>query len=134
MTEADAYRVLGVSRSTDRSRPERLYLQKCRQLRLRMVPGMPVATRQKAQAELARVDAAWQVIRASGPAGPAAKKPAARKTATPSSPHALPYQKPQTLGEAWDQVASVMPFSESVTATVLILVSLITLTALLTSL
>jgi len=43
------------------------------------------------------------------------------------------YRKPQTLGEAWDQVASVMPFSEPVTATILILVLLITLTALLKS-
>ena len=45
-------------------RVELLYREKCRKLRLQMVPGMLAEVRQKAQAELATVEAAWQIIRA----------------------------------------------------------------------
>lgn len=136
MTETDAYKVLGASRSVAQSRAERLYRQKRAQLRLQIVPGMPLATRQKAQAQLAELETAWQVLQVSRPARarrPTKKKPkpAARKAATPSRTPRRPYPKPQTLGEAWEQVASMMPFSEPVTAIILILGLLATIMALL---
>ena len=134
MTKAEAYRVLGTSSSADRSTAELLYQDKCRKLRLQMVPGMPVAVRHSAQAELARIDAAWQVIRAPGPARTATRQAATPRNTRPSPASVPPYRKPQTLGEAWEQVVAVMPFSEPVTAIILILVFLITMAALLTRL
>ncbi len=135
MTKAEAYRVLGISSSAGRSKAELLYQDRCRKLRLQMVPGMPVAARQSAQAELARIGAAWQVIRAPGPARTATKQATATPRTTRSSPASVPpYQKPQTLGEAWQQVVAVMPFSEPVMAIILVLVFLITIAALLSRL
>jgi len=134
MTKAEAYRVLGTSSSAGRSKAELLYQDKCRKLRLQMVPGMPVSARQSAHAELARINTAWQVIQAPGPARTATKKAATQRTARSSPASVLPYRKPRTLGEAWEQVASAMPFSEPVTAIILILVFLITIAALLSRL
>jgi len=139
MTQAEAYTVLGISSSARRSKAELLYQEKSKKLRLQMVPGMPVAIRQKAQAELARVDTAWQIVQASRPTRPtstkpATTKPATRKTARPSPANVMPYRKPQTLAEAWEEVISLMPFSRPVAVMVLILVFLITILSLLTRL
>jgi len=136
MTQAEAYRVLGISGSAKRSKAEILYQEKSKKLRLQMVPGMPVAIRQKARTELARVDTAWQIVQAARPtsAKPATAKPATRKTARPSPATVMPYRKPQTLAEAWEEVISLMPFSKPVAVIVLILVFLITILSLLTHL
>lgn len=134
MTKAEAYKVLGTSSSAGRSKAELLYREKCRTLRLQMVPGMPVAVRQNAQAELARIGAAWQVIQAPGAAQRAKKKTAAKKAAGPTPTHIPPYRKPQTLGEAWGQVVAMMPFSEPVAAVVMILALLVTIMVVLTHL
>ena len=136
MTQAEAYTVLGISSSTRRSNAEMLYQEKSKKLRLQMVPGMPVAIRQKAQAELARVDTAWQIVQAARPtrptsAKPTTPKPAKRKTARPSPANVMPYRKPQTLGETWEEVISLMPFSRPVAVIVMILVFLITILSLL---
>jgi len=136
MTQAEAYRVLGISSSTRRPNAQLLYQEKCKKLRLQMVPGMPVAIRQKAQAELARVDTAWQIVQAARPtrptsAKPVTAKPATRKKARPSPPNVIPYRKPQTLAEAWEQVVLLSPFSEAVTAVIMIAVFLLTIISLL---
>jgi len=134
MTREEAYKALGVSRTAGRSKAEQLYRERCRKLRLQMVPGMPTTARQKAQAELARVDTAWQVLRAPGPATNTTGKPSTKRAARSSAANVVPHRTPQTLGEAWEQVASAMPFSEPVIAVVLILVLLVVILALVTHL
>jgi len=134
MTQTEAYTVLGISGSTRRSKAEILYQEKSKKLRLQMVPGMPVAIRQKAQAELARVDTAWQIVQAARPTKPATTKAPTRKTARPSPATVMPYRKPQTLAEAREEVISLMPFSRPVAVIVLILVFLMTILSLLTHL
>jgi hypothetical protein len=135
MTKAEAYRVLGTSSSASRSKAELLYQDKCRKLRLQMVPGMPVAARQSARAEMAKINTAWQAIQAPGPARATTRQATATPRTTRSSPATvLPYRKPRTLGEAWQQVVSMMPFSEPVTVIILILVFLVTMAALLSRL
>ena len=128
MTKADAYRVLGTSRSVARSRAERLYQQKCRHLRLQMVPGMPVAVRQRAQAELAQLDAAWRVIAVAGPARSSTKKPTTPKTPKPSPPRVPPHRKSPTVGATGKRIASAMPYLAPITVAILALVLTTTLT------
>lgn len=128
MTKAQAYKVLGASRSVARFRAERLYQQKCRHLRLQMVPGMPVAVRHRAQAELAQLDAAWHVITAAGPARSPARKPAARKPATPLPPRVPPRRKPATVVAMGKRIASAIPYLALITAVMLALIVTITLT------
>lgn len=138
MTKAEAYKTLGVGKSTSRSKAELVYREKCKELRSQLVPGVPTETRTKAGAELARLAAAWQTIRTEP-----AHKTRTPKTATaksppkpprPERPAVRPCQKPQTLGEAWEQVVSQMPFSEPVAVLILILMLLIAILSLLSAL
>jgi len=121
MTKAEAYRVLGTSRSVARFRAERLYQQKRRHLRLQMVPGMPVTVRQRAQAELAQLDAAWHVIAAAGPARSSPKTPRS------SPPRVSPRRKSPTVGAMGKRITSAMPYLALITAVMLALVVTITL-------
>jgi len=132
MTQAEAYIVLGVSRSASRSRKEQAYQEKQRKLRLKLVPGNPLADRRKAQAELARLTTAWQVLKASPTARPRAKKPAPRKW-TPPKPQPVPPQIPQTLTEAWELLLDLMPFPKPVTVMLVIIVFLLTIVSLIRS-
>lgn len=136
MTQAEASRVLGISPSFSPFRIEQAYREKQRQLRLKLIPGNPLADRQKAQAELARLTTAWQILQASPAAKPHARKstskPASRKTARPKpipvKPLPVnPHQKPQTLAEAWDLFIGLMPFPEPITVVLLIAVFLLTI-------
>ena len=111
MTKVQAYRALGTSSSVGRRRAELLYREKCRKFRLQMVPGMPIEVRQKAQAELATVDAAWQVIRASDPAKARKTRSSRKPTACPSAASATPPHKQQTPGPTWGPAASETSFS-----------------------
>ena len=131
MTKAQAYRVLGTSGSAGRSRAELLYRQECHQLRLRMMPGMPAAARQSAQAELAKVDAAWRVLQASRPTKPPPQKPASAKMPRSVPANAKSPHEPQKRAKGYEGVTSVTPFSEPVTIIVVILVLLVALVALL---
>ncbi len=121
MTKAEAYRILGASRSVARFRAERLYQQRCTQLRLRMVPGMPVAIRQRAQVELAQVDAAWRVITAAGATSSSAR--------TPRTPPARvsPRRKQRTVVAMGKRIASAMRYLAMIAAAILALVVIITL-------
>ncbi len=138
MTRAEAYKTLGITSSTSVYRAEQLYQEKCKKLRLQMVPGIPVTTRQKAHAEMALVDTAWQVLQTAGPTKhtatkPATPKPTAKKKTKPPSTYTIPYQKPQTLAESWEQLISLMPFSRTVAVIVVITVFLLTIMSLLAS-
>lgn len=120
MTLSQAYSVLGTN-SRSHAKAQQLYRDKRQELRLQMVPGMPVKIRQNAQTELAQLEAAWQVIN-TRPATP--KKRRTQKTVPGPPVKAVPQGKPQTLGDAWDQAASTMPFPEPVIVIVVILVAL----------
>jgi hypothetical protein len=126
MTLSEAVHVLGAD-SMSHAKAGLLYREKREKLRLQMVPGMPVGMRQNAQAELARLEAAWQIINAQ-PATP--KKRRTRRNVPRRPAKVVPRGKPQTLGEAWDQVASAMPFPEPVLVVMVILVALLILVAL----
>lgn len=131
MTKAQAYQVLGMSSSASYRRAELLYREKCRNLRLQMVPGMPAEVRQEAQAELARVDAAWQVIRTPSPTK-TTRKAAKKQPAGPSTANVASYRRPRTLGQAQGPAASVVPFSLPVIVILAIAVLILIVMALLT--
>ena len=131
MTKAQAYRVLGMSSSVGRGRAELLYRQKCHELRLQMMPGMPAAARQKAQAKLAQVNAAWQVVRAPSPAQTTARKTPRKQPTGPAPVHLTPYHKAQSPGKAWEQMASALPFPELVTVILVIVVLVLAIVTLL---
>ena len=65
MTRIEACRALGISSSASISKAELLYQKKCKEFQLHMVPGMPQATRQKAQANLVRLTSAWETLQKS---------------------------------------------------------------------
>jgi hypothetical protein len=130
MTKAEAYSVLGTSNSVACSKTELLYQQKRKELRLQMVPGMPVATRQKAMTDLTTLEAAWQVLQTAPPT-PHRSPKRARSKPMPAQPVtaanvASPWA--QSLGEAWDQVILLLPFSRPVSSAVLLLLLVVTLT------
>jgi len=130
MTQAEAYRVLGISRSASRLRKEQVYQEKQKKLRLKLIPGNTQADRRKALTELAMLTAAWQVVKTSPAAKTHTKKPTSRKRAKPR-PLPIPHQKPQTLAEAWELFAQISPFSRPVTVIIMILVFLLTIISLL---
>jgi hypothetical protein len=132
MTKAQAYKVLSMSTSASYGRAELLYREKCRRLRLEMMPGMPAEIRQKAQAELVTVDAAWQVIRATNPAKTPATKPARKPTAGPSTRPVTSHHRAQTQSQAQDPAASETPFSSPVMVIVAIAVLILIAMTLLT--
>jgi len=139
MTQAEACRVLGISRSVSPSRIEQAYREKQRELRLKLIRGNPLADRQKAQAELAKLTTAKQALQITSTAKSYPKNPVPKKTTrarpTRAKPATVNYcQKPQTLAEAWEQVVSLMPFSERVTAIIVIVVFLLTIISLLRNL
>jgi hypothetical protein len=134
MTKTEAYKMLGIGRSTSRTKAEQAYHAKCKELRSQMVPGLPAQTRTKAGAELAKLTTAWQIIKAA----PTAKKPA-KKSMPRQAPKSKPaaakqHQAPQTLAEAWEEVVSQMPFPEPVMVIIVIAVLLLTLISLATAL
>ena len=136
MTKAEAYKTLGIPMAAGPKTAETSYLEKRKKLQIQFLPGIPFATRQEAQTELIRIDAAWRTIQASHKATP---KPAKKRAATgnPTKPfpaRPVPYQKPQTLADAWEELISMMPFSRHVTVAILILVFLLTMLSLLNGL
>jgi hypothetical protein len=136
MTQAEAYKVLGISRSVSPSRTEQAYQEKQRELRLKLIPGNPLADRQKAQAELARLTTARQTLQITLTAKSYPGKPVPKKTTNAKPARAKPatvnyYQKPQTLAEAWELFVQLSPFPEHVTAILLGLMFLIVLIGLL---
>jgi hypothetical protein len=87
-----------------------------------MAPGMPLVIRQRAQTELAQLDAAWQVIAVAGPTGSSAKKP------KPSPPCVPPRRKPPAVVAMGNRLAAAIPYLALTTAVMLALVVTITLT------
>ena len=146
MTQAEAFKVLGISRSASPSRIEQAYQEKQRELRLKLVPGNLLADRQKAQTELARLATTKQVLQICSTAKSYPGKPVPKKTTRAKPTKAKPTrarqtrarpatgnysQKPQTLADAWEQFLQLSPFPEQVTMILLVLTFLIVLTGLL---
>jgi hypothetical protein len=135
MTQAEAYQVLGISRSVSPSRIEQAYYEKHRELRLKLTPGNPLSDRQKAQTELAKLTTAGQVLQVTLTAKSYPGKPVPQKTTRARPTRARPVinnrQKPQTLAEAWELFVQLSPFPERVTMILLVLTFLIVLIELL---
>ena len=136
MTKAEAHKILGIRSSTCLKAARNSYLDKRKRLQIQLLPGIPFAARQEAQAELIKIDAAWRTIQAGYTATPTpAKKRSKRpKPTRPSTAWPAAYQKPQTLAEAWEGLISMMPFSRRVSIALLVLVFLLTMLSLLNSL
>lgn len=130
MTKAEARTTLGITGSANRSEAALVYEEKCKKLRLKMVPGMPEATRHKAYAELARLIAAWRILQPISAAPRRQRKRAYRKPPIRRPVSKNSSQRPQTLGEAWEEVLSMMPFPEPVVAMVIIAVFLLVIASL----
>ena len=127
MTTAEAYRTLGVATNVSRKKAEAAYHERQKYLQLCLVPGRPMETRHRAMEELAKLNTAWETIQ---------RKPRPRRygaaQARPQVPRPRPRQVqspgvPQTLGEAWEQVVCLLPFSKPVNSWVLILLLLLVL-------
>ena len=125
MTKTEARKTLGITSSTSRSKTELIYTEKCKKLRLQMVPGIPETTRHNAYDELAKVTTAWLILQAAPAAPRYQRKQTYRKPPTRRSTPAKRSKQPQTLGEAWEELVAQMPFSEPVTLIILILVGLL---------
>lgn len=130
MTKTEARKTLGITSSTSRSRTELVYEEQCRKFRFQMVPGMAEATRHKAYGELAKLSTAWQTLQAAPTARRRRRKKAHRNSSTRRPATANRSQGPQTLGDAWDEFASPMPFSEPVVVIIAVVVALLTLISL----
>lgn len=124
MTKTEACKLLDISISATRPQAELAYRQKQKKLQLQLIPGMPPETRRKAQSELVRLDSAWQTLKTLPVQEPIKIKP---PRATPRPKRSVPNleRKPNTLGEAWEQLSSTCPFPGPVLAVLLIVVFLL---------
>jgi len=133
MTRAEAYRILGISRSVSRSSTVQAYRETQKKLRVKLIPGNSLVDRQKAQAELARVTTAWQILQTAPARKTRAKKPTRKKPPRVKPATVRPDPKPQTLAEAWELLTQLLPFSEPVIVIISIAVFLLIIVLLLTS-
>ena len=136
MTQPEACKVLGISRFASPSRIEQAYREKQRELRLKLIQGNLLADRQKAHAELAKLQTARQTLQITSTAKSYPGKPVPQKTTrarpTRARPATVNYcQKPQTLADAWELFVQLSPFHEHVTMILLVLTFLIVLIGLL---
>jgi len=151
MTQAEACKVLGISRSASPSRMEQAYQEKHRELRLKHILGNPLADRQKARTDLAKLAIAKQALQISSTAKSYPGRPIPKKTTRAKPTKARPKrarqtrarpkrarpatvnysQKPQTLADAWEQFLQLSPFPEQVTMILLVSTFLIVLIGLL---
>jgi hypothetical protein len=127
MTKTEARRTLGVTSSSSYSKTTLVYTEKCRKLRLQMVPGMPETIRHKAYNELAKLNTAFTTLKTAPSASNRQRKQTCYKPPTRRPAPVKPYKKPQTLGEAWEDVAALMPFSEPVVLIIIVVVALLAL-------
>lgn len=148
MTEIEAYKLLGISRSASAAKATQAYRKTHDELRRKLCPGNIKADRQKAQIEMARLMTAKQVLQIETIKKPAIRKPVPRKatkakptTRRPRPKRAKPatastnnYSKPQTLAEAWDLIVTMMPFPQPVVAMLFLLMFLLVTLRLLFSL
>ena len=130
MTQEEARQTLGITGSTSRSKTALVYEEKCKKLRLHMVPGMPEATRHKAYSELAKLSSAWQTLQAVPAFRCRPRKKAHCKSPTRRHAPANRSQRPQTLADAWEAVVLQMPFSETVVVIISIVIALLILISL----
>jgi len=112
MNNADAYRILGFSRSVDFKSIEQAYQKKSRDLQRKIVPGNPLSVRQQAQKDLAQLASAWNTLKTAAP-----KK---QKRTTPAKWSAT-NRRPHGLADRWEAFFSLLPFSRVTIAMVTVL-------------
>jgi hypothetical protein len=111
MTAAQAYQILNVSPGASQREIERAYMDVLRVLQLQLVPGQPVAARQKAQDQIAELKSAFEFLKNMAGSGgqptwgggyaapqtpPAAIPQVPPMTMPPIPPAAVPYMQPLT--------------------------------------
>ena len=120
MTMDDAYKIIGVPRSTDLKRTEMVYQQKSRKLRFSTLPGNTATQRQRALGQLVELTNAWDTIRAIPSGNNDEYEP--RKTVAKSKTSATPRpisNPPQNMGDYWELFFTLIPFPRSMVAIVM---------------
>lgn len=126
MTRTEACRTLGISSSASNSKAELVYKEKCKELRLQIVPGMPLETRQQAQTELVKVTSALHTVQISSPSIPhKAKQKARRKTHSRARQTSHNPIWPQTTGQPVADFVGSIPLPKKVVVFIFILTMLI---------
>ena len=124
MTKLEARKLLGISASASRSKTEQAYHRKLREYRLRQIPGNTLEQRQQAYQESVKANAAWNILSQTNKKQ--SQRPVttnAAKTASKSSRHKQP--ESHNMAEAWDLLVQLLPFSETTTAIVSVVVIVI---------
>lgn len=108
MTVAEAYRVLDLPSSATAEEIQATSARKKQQLRLRLVPGLPASTRQKATESLQRVTTAETVLRqaASRPQRPGSARQ--RQSAAPPRPRRRAGSTPAAV-PSWSDILNLFP-------------------------
>ena len=94
MTVDQAYRILGVRPGANQAEIEHAYAAARRTLQLQLVPGTPLAVREKAQAPMAELRAAFELVKAARP--PARSSRPARSRRPKMQPAAGQSGQPRT--------------------------------------
>lgn len=134
MTRVEACRLLGIRQSANLSVAEQAFRDKQKKMRQKTIPGNTEFDRQKAAAELAKLTTAWHTLQVQPANKPHRNKPVQKRAKRPRSATVNTCSQPTTLGEAWEILVQLLPFSEPVIAILVIAVLLLTLTALVSSL
>lgn len=113
MTETEACKILGVSVSASFVKKEQSYKQKQRKLQLSIAPGNSQSERKKAWKQLAELTGAWHVLKETHKIKPSI------------------HIKPQTLGQLWETLVSLVPIPEPVIVFLVVMVGILVILGLL---
>lgn len=105
MTEEQARKILGIRGNCPEGKAEQIYHEKRKHFQRQLIPGMPTPVREKAQADLAMLSSAWEILQST-----TGRTWNAKLAIQP--PSGKPNQKPQRLGDAWGEFFHLLPIPE----------------------
>ena len=110
MTKHEARMYLGVSNSDSNKRIVQTYQNQCQTLQSKMIPGNSCTDRQKAQAELVNLTAAWNTLEIK----PSTKKEFQPLTSINRVDSIPSSNKAYDLADSWEQVFEVIPYAKPI--------------------
>jgi hypothetical protein len=105
MTEEQARKILGIRSNCPKTKAEQIYHEKRKCFQRQLIPGILTPDREKAQADLAALSSAWETLHSTP-----GRTRNAKSVIQP--PPGKPKQKPQRLGDAWEEFLHLLPISE----------------------